>query len=454
MKQFREKIKNNPLPVIFVTLFLNAIGFGILIPIIPLVLADPRSSFYLLPPDMNVSDGYVIMGFLTGVYPLAMFLATPILGELSDKYGRKKILAISLFGTFLSYVLFGFALIIKNLPLLFISRIIDGITGGNISVAQAAIADVTKPEHRAKNFGLIGASFGLGFVLGPYIGGKLSDPSVLPFFDAATPFWFAAILAGLDVLFILFIFHETLQSRVEHITLHWGKAIKNVIKAYSLKDLRVLFLTNFLFFGGFTFFTTFFSVFLIRRFGFAQGNIGDFFSYVGLWVAFTQAVLTRRLAKKFREQQIVRVTLFGSAFALLLFLFTNAWWQLLIITPIFAMCNGLTMANLTSLVSRSAEPKVQGEVLGINASIQALAQGIPPILSGYIAASIAVEAPVLVSSITVAAAGLVFLFLLKLRQPVQGATAPAVQPIEQSSTQNTLENIPQPELDGPKPIFP
>ena len=223
-----KTFKNNPLPVIFITLFLSAIGFGILIPIVPLILADPTSSFYLLPPTMSLSDGYFLVGILTGVFPLAMFFSTPILGQLSDKYGRKPILAISLFGTFISYVLFAVALLTKNLPLLFFSRILDGVTGGNVSVAQAAIADVTKPENRAKNFGLIGAAFGLGFILGPYIGGKLSDPTILPWFNAATPFWVAAGLALLDVIFILTIFHETIKEKSVSASIHLGKAITNI----------------------------------------------------------------------------------------------------------------------------------------------------------------------------------------------------------------------------------
>src|SRR6185369_2029743 len=108
---------------------------------------------------------------------------------------RRKLLAISILGTSASYVVFALGIVTKNLPLLFISRAFDGITGGNIAVAQAAVADITKPEHRAKNFGLIGAAFGLGFIIGPYIGGKLSDPSVVSWFSASTPFWFAAALS-------------------------------------------------------------------------------------------------------------------------------------------------------------------------------------------------------------------------------------------------------------------
>ncbi len=408
-----SKIRNNPLPVIFFTLFVNALGFGILIPIIPLLLANPRSEFFLLPSGYSLQQGYILLGFLTAIFPIMQFFATPILGELSDKFGRKPILIFSLFGTFISYLLFAIGIITKNLPLLFFSRAFDGITGGNISVAQASIADVTTPENRAKNFGLIGAAFGLGFILGPYLGGKLSDPSVVSWFNPATPFWFAAILALGNVLFVQFIFSETHKHQRIDMAINWSKAVLNVVHAYAMKNLRPLFFTYFLFISGFTFFNTFFSVFLINKFHFTQGNIGDFFSFIGFWSVFAQAVVVRRLSTRFSEVQILRVSLFGMGIMVALFFLPTVWWQLLFLVPFFAMFIGLSLANIPSLVSRSAGPEIQGEILGINASIMALGQSLPPILSGYIAASLTPETPIIVASLTVLLSGLVFLLFYK-----------------------------------------
>lgn len=403
----------NPLPAVFITMFVNALGFGILIPVIPQLLANPVSEFFVLPKGWSINQGYILLGFLTAIFPIMQFLATPILGQLSDKFGRRPILAVSLFGTFISYLLFALGIIFKNLPLLFFSRAFDGITGGNISVAQAAIADVTTAENRAKNFGLIGASFGLGFILGPYFGGKLSDPTVLPWFNAATPFWFAAILALFNFLFVLFIFPETHQHKNIQLIIDWGRSVKNIIHAYTLKKLRTLFLTFFLFNAGFTFFTTFFSIFLLRKFHFSQGNIGDFFSYFGLWIAFTQIVLTRRVASKFEEWHILRLSLPMAGVAILAYFLPTVWWGLLLVAPFMAMGIGLTMAHITALVSQSAGKEIQGEILGINASVQALAQSIPPILSGYIAASLTPETPIFVSSVVVLLAAVIFWLFFK-----------------------------------------
>ncbi len=409
----KHHIAKNPLPVIFFTIFVDLLGFGILIPVIPQLLANPLSEYFLLPKNMSIEQGYVMLGFLTASFSIFQFLAAPILGQLSDKFGRKKILAISLFGTCLSYVLFAIGILTKNIPLLFISRAFDGITGGNISVAQAAIADVTTPQNRAKNFGLIGAAFGLGFIIGPYLGGKLSDPSILPWFNATTPFWFAAALSLLNVFSIIFLFPETHKNKLENLKINWSKSIFNIYHAMTHKQLRELYFTVFLLNGGFTFFSTFFSIFLITRFNFTQGNIGDYFAYVGLWVAFTQAVIVRKLSKRFEEYKLVRYGLIGAGISIFLFFIPTVWWHLLLITPIFAISNGMFQANIIALISKSVGPKVQGEVLGINSSVAALAMSIPPILSGLIAASLHPDAPVHIAGVIILLAALFFWIFYK-----------------------------------------
>lgn len=391
------------------TVFIDMLGFGILIPVIPQLLANPFSSFYLLPHNISLGYGYILLGFLTAIFPFMQFLATPILGELSDRFGRKPVLALSLLGTSLSYVFFAIGVMTKNLPLLFISRAFDGITGGNISVAQAAIADVTTPENRAKNFGLMGAAFGMGFILGPFIGGKLSDPSLVSWFDATTPFWFAAILALCNALWVMYLLPETLKKKSANVSLQLTRSIKNIIRVFSLKQVRPLFATSFLFQAGFTFFTTFFSVFLITKFGFDQGAIGNYFAYVGLWIAFSQAVITRMVSQRFNEWSILRISLLATGICMLLFFMPKVWWGLLFITPIFAVFTGLSQANLTSVVSRSAGSQIQGEILGINASVQALAQTIPPVISGLVAAQMTAWTPLMLAGITIIFSGFVFI---------------------------------------------
>ena len=414
MRQTKFKCLDLPLPVIFFTLLLNALGFGILIPIIPLLLADPGSQYFMLPPSFTLGQGYIIFGLLVAIYPVMQFIATPVLGQLSDKFGRKKILAISLAGTFISYILFAVGILLKNIPLLFISRAFDGITGGNISVAQAVVADVTTPQNRARAFGLTGAAFGIGFIVGPFLGGILSASNLVSWFNAATPFWFAALLDLINFLLVVVCLTETFKLKKDK-KIIWGQSIKNIVSAFNIRELKTLFITVFLFQSGFTFFTTFFSVFLITKFGFTQTNTGNFFAYMGLWLVFTQGFLTRIISKKFSEVKVLRITLIATGVFILAYLLPGAWWGLLIVAPFFAFANGLSQANITGLISRSVGPERQGEILGINASVAAMAQAIPAILSGFIAAGLTPSSPTIVAAGVIILGGIIF--LLAYRKP-------------------------------------
>jgi len=405
-----QKQNQRTLAVILFTIFVDLIGFGVLIPVIPLLLANPASKYFLLGPHDTLAQGYILFGYLSAMWALFVFLVAPIMGQLSDKYGRRKILLFALLGTCLSYALFAVGIILKSIPLLFISRAFDGVTGSSISAAQAAVADITKPENRAKTFGLMGAAFGLGIILGPYLGGKLSDPTVASWFSATTPFWFASILSFLNVLFILFFFKETLKAKNQALKITLTRAFSNILKAARLASIRSVLLTNFLVQGGFAFFTTFFSVFLIRRFAFSQGDIGAYFSYLGLWVVLTQALILRLVLKKYNECQILRFSLLALAVFIFIQILPNKSWELLFLIPFFATANGLVQANLTALVSRSAAQSVQGEILGINSSVQSLAMAIPPILSGYIAAVFVPETSIVVASIVIFLGWAVFAF--------------------------------------------
>lgn len=410
LKPSKPNLGKKALPIVIFTVFLDVLGVGILIPILPQLVFN-----IFVPSGFTYNEALITLGWLTGIYPLMMFLATPILGQLSDRYGRKPVLAFSLFGTAISYMVFALAIITKNIPLLFISRGFDGITGGNISVARAVIADVTEPKDRTKNFGLIGAAFGVGFVMGPYIGARLASPNVNFFglfhtpswFSAATPFWFTAGLAFINTLLVITILPETHKHINKAIKMVWTKSLTNIRKAAAAPGLRWVFTAEFLFFAGFTFFTTFFQILLIQKLHFTQANVGDFFAYIGIWIAISQGAITPLLAKYFKNYQVLRFAYFGMSLALFAQLWPTNTSQLLLVAPLIAMIVGVVMANTSALVSLSAGPEMQGEILGIDASVQSLAQAIPAIISGYIA-TMGVNMPVIVGAAIVFLAGVVF----------------------------------------------
>ena len=342
---------------------------------------------------------------------------------MSDRLGRRPILVLSIFGTSCGYALFAIGISTANIPLLFLARALDGITGGNTAIAQAAIGDISTNENRAKNFGLIGAAFGLGFIFGPYFGGRLSAPGVSfyglfqtpSWFGAAIPFWFLALLALANCLVMLGTFPETLVVKTERSRVKMTQAFSNVLNGFRSDRLRVVLVSTFLFYLGFTFFTTFFGVYLRNNFDFSSATTGDYFALIGLFIAFAQAFVVGRVAKKLADFKVLRFSFFGTSAMMLVYFLTPSSMPiyLYIVIPFFTVFTGLTMANMSSLISRSAEIGKQGEAMGIYSSVQSLAQVLASILVGHITSGIKSNAPLIVSSVCIGLAGFIFFTMFR-----------------------------------------
>ena len=424
----------SPIMAVFTTVFIDMLGFGILIPVYPLLIS-PGSPFRVTPDDWSFTHGLIMLGWLQGIFPLCIFLAAPILGQMSDRWGRRPVLAISIFGTAVGYALFALGIHTSNIPLLFVSRALDGITGGNQAVAQAAIADVSTPENRAKNFGVIGAAFGLGFIIGPYLGGRLSGPgkdfyglfTTPSWFGATTPFLFAAVISLINCAQILLTLPETLSTKDPSRRLQLHQSFSNIVAGFRSPRLRAVLVMAFLYSAGFTFFTTFFGVFLRNKFDFDEGKTGDYFAIVGLFIAFSQAVLVGRVAKRLVDFRVLRFSLIGTGAMILIYFAspTSTTFWLYAPIPVLALFQGLTISNTTSLVSRSAEMGHQGEAMGIYSSVTSLAQVPASVLVGYITTSIGSATPLLVAGACIIVGGLVFLAVFRPTY-VSGAAAPVV----------------------------
>ncbi|HMN89159.1 MAG TPA: MFS transporter [Saprospiraceae bacterium] len=371
----------SPLLIIFLTVFIDLLGIGVIIPVIPALFFEPTSSFF--PASVNTEQRSILYGLLIAAYPMLQFFGAPMLGALSDRYGRKPILSLSLLGTMLGYLLFAWAILNQNIWLLFISRALPGFTGGNIAIILSSISDVSDAQSKAKNFGLVGMAFGLGFILGPTIGGILADKSVVSWFNAATPFWFTAALTLLNVLLVQVRFRETLQQRrLSPINLFTG--FSNIGRAFRMPNLRAIFMVILLLSLGFTFFTQFFSVLLIQKFSFTEKNIGLLFGWIGIWLALTQGVLVRILSRRFASANVIAVSMLLLSIALAMLLLPDQSFWFYLLNPLVAIAQGTTAPNLTAVVSEQANADQQGEILGINQSMQSLGQIIPPLIAGYL----------------------------------------------------------------------
>ncbi len=365
-------MSRSPLIVILTTVFIDLVGFGIVIPVLP---------FYAEGTKFNATPRMV--GLLFASYSIMQLIFSPILGGLSDKYGRRPVLLISIIGTGIGFLVIGFA---QTLSMLFAGRILDGITGGNISTAQAYVADVTTKENRAMGMGMIGAAFGVGFIFGPAIGGILSHWGI------EVPFLFAAGLCFANALLLYFKLPETVTA--QHPAKNRAARGRGFTQLFdSLKQPRLGFVLTiyFLFVVSFSIMTTSFSLYTMFRFGYDARHTGYLFAYVGIIAVIIQGGLIGRLVKRFGELPLVIVGALCFAISLFAVPFVGpaagGLGALLVGGGVFSMGNSLATPALTSLASKSAEAEEQGTILGVTQSVASLARAIGPFLAAVLIAS-------------------------------------------------------------------
>lgn len=351
---------------IFFTILLDVIGFGIIIPVMPKLLVE------LLNIDVNEAALYG--GDLLMAFAIAQFICAPIVGSLSDQFGRRAVLLVSLFGFSLDYLILALA---PTYSWLVIGRIIAGITGSSFSTASAYIADISTEENRTKNFGMIGAAFGLGFVLGPLIGGLLGE------LGSRVPFYAAAGLTMLNFLYGYFVLPEslTLENRRKF---DWKRAnpIGTLRQLINYKAIRWLLLAFTILHFGIHAINTNWAYFTKYRFGWTEAMIGISLGVVGVVVGFVQASLAQKAAKTFG---IKRSIYFGFAlYTLGMFLFafaSTSWMMYLFIIPY--CLGGIAMPNFQSYLVGNVPENEQGELQGGLTSLISLTTiAGPPAMTG------------------------------------------------------------------------
>ena len=363
-----EKFFTTPLIIIFTTVFIDLIGFGMVIPILP---------YYANTPPFNATPREI--GFLVASYSLMQFFFAPVLGRLSDRYGRRPILFFSLIGSAIGYFVIGFA---NTLFLVFLGRIIGGVTGGNISAAQAYIADVTSKKNRAKGMGLFGAAFGLGFILGPAIAGVLSK------YGVHVPFFFAAALSFANGIALYFILPESLKPGARAVKPERKSRILELFESLEHKEFREINIVYFLLVTSFSIMTYAFVLYTAYRYEYTPEQNGYLFAFVGIVSILGQGFLFGRLVNKFGEAPLVVIgclLMVVSLFAVpLVGPRSGGLVGLLIGTAVLSFGNALASPGLTSLASKTADEHEQGRTLGIMQSAASLARAIGPMIGGFL----------------------------------------------------------------------
>jgi len=351
----------SPLVIIFVTVFIDLLGFGIIIPLLP---------FYAEAFGASA----LVVGLLATSFSAMQFVFAPIWGRLSDVFGRRPIILAGLLGSAVSYLAFGLA---TSLTMLFAARILAGIAGANIPTAQAFIADSTTPENRAKGMGLVGAAFGLGFIFGPAIGGFLSH------WGFAAPAYFAATLSLANFTAALFFLPESLPAGRRRAAARPGR-VEAFRRALTRPGLPLVLLVSFMVMTAFAAFESMFALFAQARFGYGPTTIGYLFAWVGVVLAVVQGVLVGRVVPLVGEHRLVPAAILLMALALAGHGLAPSVPALLAAMGLLALGMGFNSPSMLSVVSRLADPADQGGTLGISQSLASLARIVGPLWGGFV----------------------------------------------------------------------
>ncbi len=386
----RAFARRSPLVFIFVTVFIDLMGYGMVIPLLP---------FFVQRQDA----GATAAGALGSLYALMQLLSGPIIGALSDRLGRRPVLLVSLTGTAMGYLMLGLA---DSLPLIFLAVMIDGITGGNLSTAYAYIADITTSENRGRGMGLIGAAFGLGMMAGPAIGGLLSA------YGLSMPAFVACGIALSNVTFGFFVLPESLPKEkrapiAEWRALNWATQL---IQVFRMQGIRILLLAIFSLNLAFAGLQTNFPLYSQARFGWDATRNGIFFAFVGVCAVLVQGILYGLIQPRIGERRLAVIGLALMSISLASVALAPHAWQMYPIVALGALGSGLSIPSITSLVSQRASAGEQGRLMGGSQVVLSLALIFGPTIAGLAFERIDITAPYWLGS-TFALIALVLAFI-------------------------------------------
>lgn len=342
-----------PLVIIFLTIFVNLVGFGIIVPLLPFY----AETFGASP---------LTIGLLFAAFSACQLVAAPLLGDLSDRYGRRPVLIFSLAGTVVSFVMMAMA---HSVAMLFAARIVDGLSGGNISTARAYVADITEPKDRARAFGMIGAAFGLGFIAGPALSGVLAHVSI------AAPVWAAAVITLIATLMAWLWLPETVHKAAAGT----GMPFRNLSEMMRRPGLRRMLWIDFIYWFAFAIFQTTFALFAAHRFGFDASQTGYFFAAFGVLGAVVQGGIIRPIVHRLGDKPTFILGVICAAVGLLMATVAHTIPLFTLAMVPLALGIGFGHPTVSALVSRAGRSDEQGRVQGAAGAVESLGRAIGPV---------------------------------------------------------------------------
>lgn len=389
---------------VFFTFFVDNLSWSIVFPIFAPFFLDLHNE--LFSPDFSAAARTTILGFFLAAFPLAQFFGSPLIGEYADRRGRKKALIYTILFSLGGLALSAYSIQAKLLGLLFISRLISGLFSGNLSICLTAIVDISKDEHfKMKHFGYLAVIAGFSFIIGTYLGGKLSDPEVSELFNPAFPLWIATFLTFLNFLFVFFAFKETKKPH-DLVKFNFLEGLHNIQKALQIAKIKVIYIIYFLFLFSWNILLQFTPVHLIETFHFSNSEIGDMAAFMGITWAIGSGFVNKFLVNRFASLKVLEFSLMAFTLFCAMIIFPKNVATFLLLLGICVILAGVAWPICTSLISSMADESVQGKILGISQSMQSLAMALSPLIA--VVTLIHTGLPFIVAALASLAAGLVY----------------------------------------------